>query len=146
MTNETNRAKWDQEKSYIVQARDEAITDYKAIQRKYEQLVKDHERLKEANKREKPSWKGLGSRAPNLALGGANQSNNLQAGIATLNKLNLGGPGNGMNQGLGGMGGGVMQSMNFGGPNEGGLSNIASSARVDKSMDNLNLGALKSGG
>ena len=63
-----------------------------------------------------------------------------------LNKLNLGGPGNGMNQGLGAGGGGVMQSINFGGANDGGLGSIASSARVDKSMDNLNLGALKQGG
>jgi hypothetical protein len=36
MTNETNRAKWEQEKSYIVQARDDAITEQKAMQRKYE--------------------------------------------------------------------------------------------------------------
>lgn len=43
-----------------------------------------------------------------------------EAGKTMLNKLNLGGPGNGMNQGLG-AGGGVMQSINFGGSTEGGL-------------------------
>lgn len=76
------------------------------MQRKYEQLVKDHERLKENSKREKTNWRNL---AANKNLGLAanqNQGAMYEAGKTMLNKLNLGGPGNGMNQGLGQ--GGVM--------------------------------------
>lgn len=47
LSHETNRAKWDQEKSYLLSAKEDAISELKNIQRKYENSVKEIERLKE---------------------------------------------------------------------------------------------------
>lgn len=47
LSHETNRAKWDQEKSFLVTAKEDAISEAKAIQKKYENSVKEIERLKE---------------------------------------------------------------------------------------------------
>ena len=48
---ETNRAKWDQEKSFLISAKDDAISELKNIQKRYENSVKEIERLKEQQKR-----------------------------------------------------------------------------------------------
>lgn len=56
LSHETNRAKWDQEKSFIQQAKDDAIAEQKAMQRKHENLMKEHERLKEKNRRDQ-NWR-----------------------------------------------------------------------------------------
>lgn len=56
LSHETNRAKWDQEKSFIQQAKDDAIAEQKAMQRKYENLMKEHERLKEKSRRDQ-NWR-----------------------------------------------------------------------------------------
>ena len=55
LAHETNRAKWDQEKSFLLSAKEDAIAEQKSIQRKNENLVKEVERLKEQNKRNQ--WK-----------------------------------------------------------------------------------------
>jgi hypothetical protein len=47
LAHETNRAKWDQEKSFLLSAKEDAIAEQKAIQRKSENLLKEIERLKE---------------------------------------------------------------------------------------------------
>lgn len=47
LAHETDRAKWDQEKSYLLSAKEDAISELKNIQRKYENSVKENERLKE---------------------------------------------------------------------------------------------------
>lgn len=36
LSHETNRAKWDQEKSYLLSAKEDAISELKSMQRKYE--------------------------------------------------------------------------------------------------------------
>jgi len=36
MEHEKNRAKWDQEKSYLVVAKEDAMTDLRNVQKKYE--------------------------------------------------------------------------------------------------------------
>lgn len=51
LAHETNRAKWDQEKSYLLSAKEDAISELKAVQRKYVNQVKETERLKEQQKR-----------------------------------------------------------------------------------------------
>lgn len=51
LAHETNRAKWDQEKSYLLSAKEDAISELKSIQRKQENSIKEIERLKEQNKR-----------------------------------------------------------------------------------------------
>ena len=51
LSHETNRAKWDQEKSYLLTAKEDAVSEMKSIQRKYENAVKEIERLKEQSKR-----------------------------------------------------------------------------------------------
>ena len=51
LSHETNRAKWDQEKSYLLTAKEDAISETKNLQRKYENSVKEIERLKEQMKR-----------------------------------------------------------------------------------------------
>ena len=51
MSHETNRAKWDQEKSYLVAAKEDAISELKNIQKRQENSLKEIERLKEQQKR-----------------------------------------------------------------------------------------------
>jgi chromosome segregation ATPase len=51
LSHETNRAKWDQEKSYLISAKEDAISELKNIQKRYENSVKEIERLKEQSKR-----------------------------------------------------------------------------------------------
>lgn len=47
LAHETNRAKWDQEKSFLLSAKEDAIAEQKSIQRKNDNLLKEIERLKE---------------------------------------------------------------------------------------------------
>ena len=51
LSHETNRAKWDQEKSHLLTGKEDAMSELKSIQRKYENAVKEIERLKEQSKR-----------------------------------------------------------------------------------------------
>jgi ribosomal protein L44E len=51
LSHETNRAKWDQEKSYLVAAKEDAISELKNIQKRQENSLKEIERLKEQQKR-----------------------------------------------------------------------------------------------
>lgn len=55
LSHETNRAKWDQEKSYLLTAKEDALSELKNIQRKYENSIKEIERLKEKDK--KSNWR-----------------------------------------------------------------------------------------
>lgn len=55
LSHETNRAKWDQEKSYLLTAKEDALSELKNIQRKYENSIKEIERLKEKDK--KANWR-----------------------------------------------------------------------------------------
>ena len=55
LSHETNRAKWDQEKSYLLTAKEDALSELKNIQRKYENSIKEIERLKEKYK--KANWR-----------------------------------------------------------------------------------------
>lgn len=143
MSHETNRAKWDQEKSYVLQAKEDAVAEMKTLQRKYENLVKENERIKEQSKRNNP-W-----RYQKPANVGGMQTNNAMlynVGKDVLSRLNVGGAGPGLNRaGEGGVGGNpMMQStnnLNLGGAKEGGLGTFRSNlGGVDKSMDNLQLG------
>lgn len=47
---EKERAKWDQEKSQIINSRDEAVQDNKILQRKVESNIKEIEKLKNEQK------------------------------------------------------------------------------------------------
>lgn len=128
LAHETNRAKWDQEKSFLLSAKEDAIAEQKAIQRKNENLLKEIERLKEQNKRN--TWK---YQKP-MNVGKMETDNKMLYGVGSsvLNRLNLGGAGQGLQKPDGQ--GGVAQSQTFGhGTNR-------SQYGTDKSMDGLKLG------
>jgi hypothetical protein len=135
MSHETNRAKWEQEKSYIIQAKEDAIAEQRALQRKNENLLKEVERHKEQSKRNNPWRKVAGAGA-----GGNAMAYNI--GKDVIGRLNMGGAGQGLTSArptneltqstndlkLGGLG-----------ARASGLSGLKN-APVDKSMDNLKLG------
>lgn len=104
LAHETNRAKWDQEKSFLLSAKEDAIAEQKAIQRKNENLLKEIERLKEQNKRN--TWK---YQKP-MNVGKMETDNKMLYGVGSsvLNRLNLGGAGQGLQKPDGQ--GGVAQS------------------------------------
>lgn len=128
LAHETNRAKWDQEKSFLLSAKEDAIAEQKAIQRKNENLLKEIERLKEQNKRN--TWK---YQKP-MAMGKMETDNKMLYGVGSsvLNRLNLGGAGQGLSKPDGGAN--VASSQTFGHGTQ------RSQYGTDKSMDNLKLG------
>jgi chromosome segregation ATPase len=91
---ETNRAKWDQEKSYLISAKEDAISELKNIQKRYENSVKEIERLKEQQKRN--NWRMQNKER----VGGIATNNPLmyKVGEGMLGRLNLGGAGGGLNR------------------------------------------------
>merc|ERR1712054_172868 len=128
LAHETNRAKWDQEKSFLLSAKEDAMSEQKSLQRKNDNLLKEIERLKEQNKRNQ--WK---YQKP-MNVGKMETDNKMLYGVgnSVLNRLNLGGAGQGLSKPEGQ--GGVAQSQTFGhGTNR-------STYGTDKSMDNLKLG------
>merc|ERR1712146_863621 len=127
LAHETNRAKWDQEKSFLLSAKEDAIAEQKSIQRKNENLLKEIERLKEQNKRNQ--WKYNKPQA----MGKMETDNKMLYGVGSsvLNRLNLGGAGSGLQ---GKQDGNVATSQTFG---QG--TNRSSYGGIDKSMDNLKL-------
>jgi len=136
LSHETNRAKWDQEKSYLLSAKEDAISELKNIQRKYENSVKEIERLKEQSKRN--NW-----RNQNKGQIGNMQTNNpvlMKMGEGVLGRLNLGGAGAGL---ANRPGDGALSSSqnNFSlSKGEGGIGTYRSNLGMDKSMDNFKLG------
>lgn len=137
MTHETNRAKWEQEKSYIVQAKEDAIAEQKALQRKNENLLKEVERYKEQSKRNNPWRKVAGG-------GGAGNAMAYNIGKDVIGRLNMGGAGQGLSTGRG-PANELAQSTNnlkLGGLGlkDGGIGGHKAQVSVDKSMDNLKLG------
>lgn len=124
LSHETNRAKWDQEKSYLLTAKEDALSEMRNIQRKYENQLKEVERLKEKDK--KTNWRMQQSRK----VGNMETNNPMQfkLGEAMASKFNLGGAG----QTGRGTAGELTQS-------QGQLGGIGSTFRsnlgVDKSMD-----------
>mmetsp|Transcript_9207 Transcript_9207/g.13959 ORF Transcript_9207/g.13959 Transcript_9207/m.13959 type:complete len:234 (+) Transcript_9207:4295-4996(+) len=127
LNHETNRAKWDQEKSYLLSSKEDSQSELKSFQRKYESSVKDLERLKEQSKRN--NWRQNKQQANPLLH---------KMGEGVLNRLNLGGAGAGLNR----QGGDLSQSqnLNLGGNKEGGIGTYRSNLGVDKSMDNFKMG------
>lgn len=92
LSHETNRAKWDQEKSYLLSAKEDAISELKSVQRKYENQVAEIQRLKEQSKQTK--W-----RMANKGKVGNMETNNpmlMKMGEGVLGRLNLGGAGAGL--------------------------------------------------
>lgn len=92
LSHETNRAKWDQEKSYLISAKEDALSELKSIQKRYENSVKEIERLKEQQKRN--NW-----RMNNKEKVGGMTTNNpvmYKMGEGMLGRLNLGGAGAGL--------------------------------------------------
>lgn len=98
LQHETNRAKWDQEKSFLLSAKEDAIAEQKSIQRKNDNLLKEIERLKEQNKRN--TWK---YNKP-MNMGKMETDNKMLYGVGSsvLNRLNLGGAGQGLQKPDGG--------------------------------------------
>ena len=88
LTHETNRAKWDQEKSYLISAKEDAISESKNIQKRYENSVKEIERLKEQLK--KSNWR------QNTNIKGPMMN---KVGEGIMGRLNLGGAGAGLRPG-----------------------------------------------
>ena len=94
LQHETNRAKWDQEKSYLISAKEDAISELKSIQKRYENSVKEIERLKESTKRN--NWRmNNKDRVGGLAT---NNAMMYKVGEGMLGRLNLGGAGGGLNR------------------------------------------------
>jgi len=91
LTHETNRAKWDQEKSYLISAKEDAVSELKSIQKKYENQVKECERLKEKNKLN--NWKQNKER---VGAYGNPMMAKMNEGL--MSRLNLGGAGAGLNR------------------------------------------------
>ena len=86
LSHETNRAKWDQEKSYLLTAKEDALSEMRNIQRKYENQLKEVERLKEKDK--KTNW-----RMQNNKRIGNMETNNpvlFKMGEGMAGKFNLG--------------------------------------------------------
>lgn len=133
MAHETNRAKWDQEKSYLISAKEDAISELKNIQKRYENSVKEIERLKEQQKRN--NWRMNNKER----VGGVTTNNPLlyKVGEGMLGRLNLGGAGAGLNRQPGVD---VSASQNI---PKGELGTYRSNLGVDKSMDNFKLGFSK---
>lgn len=103
------------------------MAEQKSLQRKNDNLLKEIERLKEQNKRNQ--WK---YQKP-MAMGKMETDNKMLYGVGSsvLNRLNLGGAGQGLQKAEGGN---VAQSQNFGsGTNR-------SNYGTDKSMDNIKFG------
>lgn len=123
LTHETNRAKWDQEKSYLISAKEDAVSELKSTQKRYENSVKENERLKEQLKRN--NWRKPGAGAP--------MASKLGEGI--LGRLNLGGGGAGLNRG-----GNPDLSASTTGLPTGEMPSYRGGMGVDKSMDNFKLG------
>ena len=133
MTHETNRAKWEQEKSYIIQAKEDAIAEQRALQRKNENLLKEVERYKEQSKRNNPWRKVAGA-------GGNAMAYNI--GKDVIGRLNMGGAGQGLSRGPANELAQSTNDLKLGGlgANKGGLGGLKGQISVDKSMDNLKLG------
>lgn len=135
LSHETNRAKWDQEKSYLLSAKEDAISELKSLQRKYENQVAEIQRLKEQSKQNK--W-----RMANKGRVGGLESNNpalLKMGEGVLGRLNLGGAG----AGLGNRPAGDLSASqsNFDlSKGTGGIGTYRSNIGVDKSVDNFKMG------
>lgn len=135
LSHETNRAKWDQEKSYLLSAKEDAISELKSMQRKYENQVAEIQRLKEQSKQTK--W-----RMANKGKVGNMETNNpmlMKMGEGVLGRLNLGGAG----AGLGNRPAGDLSSSqnNFDlSKGTGGIGTYRSNIGVDKSMDNFKYG------
>jgi len=89
LSHETNRAKWDQEKSYLLTAKEDALSEMRNIQRKYENQLKEVERLKEKEK--KTGWKMRDTKR----IGNMETNNNMmfKLGEGLAGKFNLGGAG-----------------------------------------------------
>lgn len=96
LSHETNRAKWDQEKSYLLTAKDDALSELRNIQKKYENSIKEVERMKEKEK--KSNW-----RMTNNKRTGNMENNPLmnRLGEGMANRFNLGGLGGGSGAGAG---------------------------------------------
>ena len=135
LSHETNRAKWDQEKSYLLSAKEDAISELKSMQRKFENQVAEIQRLKEQSKQNK--W-----RMANKGRVGGLESNNpalLKMGEGVLGRLNLGGAG----AGLGNRPAGDLSASqsNFDlSKGTGGIGTYRSNIGVDKSVDNFKMG------
>lgn len=135
LSHETNRAKWDQEKSYLLSAKEDAISELKSLQRKYENQVAEIQRLKEQSKQNK--W-----RMANKGRVGGMETNNpvlMKMGEGVLGRLNLGGAGSG----LGSRPAGDLSSSqnNFDlSKGTGGIGSYRSNIGVDKSVDNFKMG------
>ena len=121
----------------------------KTLQRKYENLVKENERIKEQSKRNNP-W-----RYQKAQQVGGMQTNNAmlyKVGNDVMNRLNLGGAGAGLNRGdvTAPQMHQSTSNLNLSQPKEGALGGTFRSnlGGIDKSMDNLQLGgfAQKFGG
>jgi len=125
LSHETNRAKWDQEKSYLLTAKEDALSEMRNIQRKYENQLKEVERLKEKDK--KTNW-----RMQNNKRIGNMETNNpmmFKLGEGMASKFNLGGAGQ--------TGRGTADLTQSQGQ-LGGIGNtFRSTLGVDKSMDNF---------
>lgn len=137
LSHETNRAKWDQEKSYLISAKEDAISELKNIQKRYENSVKEIERLKEQSKRN--NW-----RMQNKERVGNMQTNNAmmyKVGEGMLSRLNLGGAGGGLNRPAGGEVSMSTNNLNLGSKiGAGEMGTYRSNLGVDKSMDNFKIG------
>ena len=134
LSHETNRAKWDQEKSILISAKEDAISESKNAQKQYLSSVKEIERLKESQKRNNQHW-----RMANKERVGGMQTNNammLKMGEGMLGRLNLGGAG-----GAGSRPGNELSAsqsnLNFG---KSEMGTYRSNLGVDKSMDNFKIG------
>lgn len=127
LAHETNRAKWDQEKSFLLSAKEDAIAEQKSIQRKNDNHLKEIERLKEQNKRN--TWK---YNKP-MNMGKMETDNKMLYGVGSsvLNRLNLGGAGQGLSKPEGSN---VTSSQTFG------HGTSRTSYGTDKSMDNVKFG------
>jgi hypothetical protein len=133
LNHETNRAKWEQEKSYLISAKEDAISELKNIQKRYENSVKEIERLKEQQKRS--NWRMSNKER----VGGITTNNPLmyKVGEGMLGRLNLGGAGAGLNRTPGNE---VSSSTNNLNLPKGEMGTYRSNLGVDKSMDNFKLG------
>jgi hypothetical protein len=133
LTHETNRAKWDQEKSYLISAKEDAISELKNIQKRFENSVKEIERLKEQQKRS--NWRMQNKER----VGGIATNNPLmyKVGEGMLGRLNLGGAGGGLNRQPGNE---VSMSQNNLNLPKGEMGTFRSNLGVDKSMDNFKVG------
>ena len=127
LSHETNRAKWDQEKSYLISAKEDAISELKNIQKRYENSVKEIERLKEQQKR--TNW-----RKDRVGAPGNQNPMMYKVGEGMLGRLNLGGASGAQTRQFGND---VSASQNL---PKGELGSYRSNLGVDKSLENFKLG------